>query len=148
MTPSGPASPVIGAAIIELEPGALVELRRFGRWRELVDEVAEGEDHAVLGHGRPGRPDPDVDPELRPLLVGEEVADAAIERPVEVARRRVEEVEDDAVGADQADGLVDDVAEDLGRVAQHGDPGGDLAQRLLRLGRGGRGPRAIRRARR
>ena len=31
-------------------------------------------------------------------------------------------------------GLLDDVAEDLGRVAQHGDPGGDLAQRLLRLG--------------
>ena len=117
-----------------LEAGALVELRGLGRRRELVLQVAEGQDHPVLGHGRPGRPDPDVDPQLGPLLVGEEVADPAVERPVEVARRRVEEVEDHAVGADQADGLLDDVAEDLARVAQHGDARGDLAQGLLRLG--------------
>ena len=32
------------------------------------------------------------------------------------------------------DCLDDHVAEDLGRFAQHGDAGGDLAQRLLRLG--------------
>ena len=36
--------------------------------------------------------------------------------------------------ADEAAGLLDDVLEDLGRLAQDRDPGGDLAQRLLGLG--------------
>ena len=38
------------------------------------------------------------------------------------------------VGANQAAGLRDDVLEDLARLAQDRDPGGDLAQRLLGLG--------------
>ena len=46
----------------------------------------------------------------------------------------IEQVEDDAVGPDQAAGLLDDVLEDLRRLAQDRDPGRDLAQRLLRLG--------------
>ena len=53
---------------------------------------------------------------------------------MQVAGRRVEEVEDHAVGPNQAAGLGDDVLEDLRRLAQDRDPGGDLAQRLLRLG--------------
>ena len=53
---------------------------------------------------------------------------------MEVARRRVEQVEDDAVGIDQPAGLGDDVAQDLAGLAQDRDPRGDLAQRLLGLG--------------
>ena len=36
--------------------------------------------------------------------------------------------------ADQAPGMLDDVLEDLGRLAQDRDPGRDLPQGLLRLG--------------
>jgi hypothetical protein len=52
---------------------------------------------------------------------------------VQVAGGRVEQVEDHPVGPDQAPGLGNDVLEDLGGLAQDRDPGGDLAQRLLRL---------------
>ena len=51
-----------------LEAGPLVELGRFGRWRELRGEVAVGEDDAALGDRGAGGADPDRDPELRPLL--------------------------------------------------------------------------------
>ena len=116
-----------------LEPGALVELGRFGRRREERREVAVGDDDPVLGDGGPGRPDADRDPELRPLLGAEHARQAVVVGPVEVAGRRVEEVEDHAVGPNQAPGLGDDVLEDLRRLAQDRDPGSDLAQRLLRL---------------
>ena len=39
-----------------------------------------------------------------------------------------------AVGAEQAPGLLDDAVEDDVGLAQGGDPGGDVAQRPLRLG--------------
>ena len=122
---------MIGAAIIESEPGPLVELGRFGRGRELRGEVVAGDDHPVLGHRGPGRSDPDGDPELRPLLGGEQVRQAVVVRPMQVAGRRVEQVEDDAVGVDEPARLGHDVAEDLARLAQDGDPGRDLAQSLL-----------------
>jgi hypothetical protein len=63
----------------------------------------------------------------------EDVGQTVVEGPVEVAGRRVEEVEDHPVGADQAPGLGDHVVEDLLGLAQDRDPRGDLAQRLLRL---------------
>ena len=46
----------------------------------------------------------------------------------------VELVDDRAVGAQQPERLVDDALEQVARLADRGDPGGDLAQRLLRLG--------------
>ena len=53
---------------------------------------------------------------------------------MEVARRRIEQIEDHAVGPDQTPGLGDHVVEDLLRLAQDRDPRGDLAERLFRLG--------------
>ena len=44
-----------------------------------------------------------------------------------------------AVRAEQAPGLLDDAVEDDLRLAQRGDPGGDVAQRTLRLGAAGDG---------
>ena len=82
----------------------------------------------------PGRPDPDRDPERGPLLGGERRAEAVVVGPAQVAGGRVEQVEDDAVGADEPPGMLDDVLEDLGRLAQDRDPGRDLAQGLLGLG--------------
>ena len=81
----------------------------------------------------PGRPDADRDPQLGPLLDREHRRQAVVVRPVQVAGGRVEQVEDDAVGTDQATGLGHDVAQDLARLAQDGDPGGDLAEGLLRV---------------
>ena len=116
-----------------LEPGPLVELGRFGGRREERREVAVGDDDPVLRDGCPGRADTDRDPELRPLLGAEHARQPVVVGPVEVAGRRVEEVEDHAVGTDQAPGLGHDILEDLRRLAQDRDPGSDLAQRLLRL---------------
>ena len=133
MTPSGPESPRDRGGDHRLEPGPLVELGRFGGRREERGEITVGDDHPVLRDRGPGRPDPDRDPEVRPLLGAEHARQPVVEGPVEVAGRHVDEVEDHAVGPDQAAGLRDDVLEDLGRLAQDRDPGGDLAQRLLRL---------------
>ena len=96
-----------------VEPGPLVELGRFGGRREERREVAVGDDDPVLRDGGPGGPDPDRDPELGPLLGAEHARQAVVVGPVEVAGRRVEQVEDHAVGPDQAPGLRDDVLEDL-----------------------------------
>ena len=48
--------------------------------------------------------------------------------------------------AEQAHGVLDDPAEDLVRVVQRGDPGGDVAQRALGLGAAARGPSATARS--
>ena len=58
---------------------------------------------------------------------------------MEVAGRGVEQVEDDAVRADQSARLLDDIPEDLARLAQDRDPGRDLAQALLGAGPTGEG---------
>ena len=50
---------------------------------------------------------------------------------MQVAGGRVDEIEDDAVGVDETAGLGHDIAQDVARFAQDGDPRRDLAQRLL-----------------
>ena len=69
-----------------------------------------------------------------PLLVGEQAGQPVVERPAQVVGARVEQVEDGALPADQPAGQLDDLLEDVGRVAQRGDARGDLAQGLLGLG--------------
>ena len=116
-----------------VEARAVVELGRFGRRRELGRQVVVGEDDPALGDRDAGRAHPDRDPQGRPLLVAEALRQPVVDRPVQVAVGRVEQVEDHPVGPDEAPGLRDDVAQDLARLAQDGDPGGDLAERLLGL---------------
>ena len=139
MTPSGPGLARDRRRDHRLEAGPLVELCRFGRRRELADEVVAGDDDPVLGDRSPGGPDADRDPEPGALIVGELPAEPVVVGPAEVAGRRVEQVEDDAVRPDQTPGVLDDVLEDLRRLAQDRDPGGDLAKRLLGLGAPGQG---------
>ena len=47
---------------------------------------------------------------------------------------RHHEIDPDALGAEEAGGLVDDVLEEVRRIADRGDPGGDLAEGPLRVG--------------
>ena len=54
--------------------------------------------------------------------------------PFDRARDGVEQVDDRAVGVEQAGGLLDDVLEQVARLADRGDPGGDLAEALLGFG--------------
>ena len=75
------------------------------------------------------------------LLGGELPAEAVVVGPAQVARLRVEQVEDGALAADQPARELDDLLEDLGRVAQRRDAGGDLAQGLLGLGAAARSSR-------
>ena len=51
----------------------------------------------ALGHGDARRADPDRDPQGGPLLLAEQAGQAVVHRPVQVAGRRVEQVEDDPV---------------------------------------------------
>ena len=117
-----------------VEPGPFVELRRLLRRRELRRQVVTGDDHPVLGDRHAGRADPHRDPEVGALLVAEEPAQTIVVRPAQVAGLRVKKIEDGAVRTDDAAGLLDHVLEDLGRVAEHRDPRGDLPERLLRIG--------------
>ena len=86
--------------------------------------LADREEHAVVGRLALLGAGPD-------LLV-----DARVVRPVDLARRRVEQVDDRAARPEQPGGLVDDVLEQLRRVLDGHHPAGDLAQRAL----GVRGP--------
>ena len=56
---------------------------------------------------------------------------ARVERPAEDVAVRLDEVEDRAVGADEPLRRVDDLLEQRARVADRGDLGRDLAERLL-----------------
>ena len=131
-----------------VEAGPLVELGRLGRRREQAVELVAGDDDAVLGHGDAGRALADRDPQLGPLLVGEQAGEPVVERPAQLVGAGLEQVEDGALPADQPTGQLDDLLEDVGRVAQRGDPRGDLAQRLFGLGPAGQSRRASGRARR
>ena len=79
-------------------------------------------------------PDPPT-PSGLPLGPGR-LVHAGVVRPVDLARGRVEQVDDRARRAEQPGRLVDDVLEQLGRVLDRHHPPGDLAQRAL----GVRGP--------
>jgi hypothetical protein len=61
------------------------------------------------------------------------VTQPGVVTPVEAVRRRVEQVEDRPVRTQQPVRLLDDVLEQLGRLADRRDAGRNLAQRLLRL---------------
>ena len=98
----------------------------------------------VLGDGDAGRPDADRDRQLGDLLGGERRrrrrsrTSSAGRSPSGSMRSRT-----DAVGADEPLGRVDDLLEERARVADRGDLGGDLAERLLGVGAAGelgRGP--------
>jgi hypothetical protein len=82
---------------------------------------------------------PDGDPELGALLGREPASQAVVVRPAQVTGLRVEQVEDGALPADQAARQLDDLLEDLRRVAQCRDAGGDLAKRLFRVRPAGKG---------
>ena len=132
MAPSGPASPMIGATMRSRRPspdgervGQLVVLE-LGR-----HVVADGDDPA-LGHGlaRDALAEPQVG-QLDALALG--VADARVVGPAQGLAVRVELVDDRAVGAQQADRLVGDALQDVAGLAHRGQPGTDLAQRLLGL---------------
>ena len=119
------------------EAGAVVELRRFGARRELRHQVVARDDDPVLGDGHPGGALPDRDPQLRALLVAEEPPQAVVERPAQLVGAGLQDVEDGPLPADQAARELDDLLEDLGRIAQRGDACGDLAQGLFRPGPAG-----------
>ena len=76
--------------------------------------------------------------ERPPLLVdGGAADDAAGTRDVgepDPTGRGHDQVDPDALRAEQPGGLVDDVLEQIARVADRGDPGGDLAKRPLGVG--------------
>ena len=120
-----------------VEPGAFVELGRLGARREQGVELVAGDDDAVLGDGDAGRALADRDPQLCPLLVREQAGEPVVERPAQLVGAGLEQVEDGALPADQPAGQLDDLLEDVGRVAQRGDARGDLAQGLLGLGPAG-----------
>ena len=130
------------------EAGALVELCRLGRRREQVARSSPAITTRSSATATPVAPTPTEIQSLARSSSRELLAEAVVERPVQVARGRVEQVEDRALPADEAAGQLDDLLEDLGRVAQGGDAGGDLAQGLLGAGPAGEpfaGPVELRR---
>ena len=72
--------------------------------------------------------------------------EAVVVGPAQVAGLRIEQIEDRALAADQPARQLDDLLEDLGRVTQGGDAGGDLAQGLFGVGAPGEVARGIGRA--
>ena len=71
------------------------------------------------------------------LLVAEEAPQAVVECPAQPVGAGLQDVEDRALPADEAARELDDLLEDLGRISQGGDAGGDLAQGLFRSGPAG-----------
>ena len=114
-------------------PVVLRQLVGRGHVGELAGEVVAGGDDTTLGH-RPAR-QPLAHPQPRRLDRGALfVGQPRVVGRHEHARLRVVLVDDGAVGAQQPEGLVDDALEEVAGLADGGDPGGDLAQRLLGLG--------------
>ena len=132
--PSTVASPMSGANAIEQTPGSREEVGVLGPVAEpLVGGVVVGRDDPPLAD----REEHAVAADAATLPLGPgRVLDARVVRPVDLAGRRVEEVDDGAARAEQPGRLVDDVLEQLRRVLDDHHPAGDLAQRALRL----RGP--------
>ena len=100
---------------------------------ELAGEVVARRDDPALGHRPAGQAL--ADPHRRgthrlALLIGQPRVVGRDEDPVEL----VVLVDDGAVGAQQPARLVDDALEQVARLADGGDPRGDLAQRPLGLG--------------
>ena len=107
----------------------------------LLEVVDPGIGEVVAGdHGRARLDGRRVDPDLgggalrRPGQVATELALARRRRPADPAGRRIDDVELGALAGQQPAGGVGDLLEELGRVADRGDPGRDLAQLLLRAG--------------
>ena len=121
------------------EPGPLVEVGVLGTGREQAGEIVPGDDDAVLGERRAGRAVADGDPQVGAFLGAELAPDAVVVRPAQVAGRGVEQVEDGAFPADQPAGELDDLLEDVGRIAHGRDAGRDLAQGLLGVRPSGEG---------
>jgi hypothetical protein len=104
-----------------------------------------GADHGPAGRDRLARR-----PVLeRPAVLvdggpADDVAGARDMGEADPAGRGDDEVDPGAGRAEEPGGLVDDVLEQVGRVADRGDPGGDLAECPLGVGLpAGRGPGAI-----
>ena len=111
-------------------PGQLVGRGQVG---ELPGEVVSSRDDPALAH-RPARqalahPEP-CRLDGRALLLGQT---GVIGRD-QHAHVGVVLVDHRAVGTEQPERLIDDALEEVARLADGGDPGGDLAQRLFRLG--------------
>ena len=102
--------------------------------REHRLRVLGGRDHPVLRDGRPRGAEADGDRHHSDLVGGEQVGDAGVERPADLVTPGVNEVEYGAIRVDEPLGGVDDLLEQRARIADRGDLGGDLAERLLRLG--------------
>ena len=100
---------------------------------ELAREVVAGRDHATFGHRLARQPLADPQP-LRTDEVALLVGQPRVVGRDEDALVGVELVDDRAVGPEQATRLVDDPLEQVARLADRGDPGGDLAERPLGLG--------------
>ena len=98
----------------------------------VVGGVLRGDDDAALADREVDARSADA--QRLPLGPGR-LVHARVVRPVDLARGRVEEVDDRARRAEQPGGLVDDVLEQLGRVLDRHHPPRDLAQRALRVGR-------------
>ena len=112
---------VLASSSVEVEVG------------ELAGQVVAGRDDPTLGHRPAGQALADPQPrrlDRCALLVGQ----PGVVGRDEHAGIRVVLVDDRAVGAQQPERLVDDALEEVAGLADRGDPGGDLAQRLLGLG--------------
>ena len=115
------------------DPGRPGELVGAVHVAELAGEVVARGDDPALGHGPAGQALAEPEPrgaDRLALLLGQ----PGVVGRYEHALVRVELVDHRAVGAQQAARLVDDPLEQVARSADGGDPGGDLAQRLLGLG--------------
>ena len=127
-----PAPRRAGAIASERSPTARATLVLVGRVLEPgIVEVVGREQRRPLGERSADDvlADERIAPAEPPLLV-----DPRVVAPLDPAGHRVEQVDDRAVGVQQAGGLLDDVLEQVAGLADRGDPGGDLAQALLGLG--------------
>ena len=100
---------------------------------EVARKIVAGGDHPAL---RDCRARQTLADHHRALAQGRSLVlrQAGIECPFQPLGHRVELVDDRAVGAKEALRLVDDVLEQVARLADRGDPGSDLTERLLGLG--------------
>ena len=112
--------------------GEVVDRRRVDE--AVVGEVVARDDLVALTDGTPEHPLPDADLESAEEIALGIVPDARVVCPADEAARRVDEVEEGSVGFEQPGGFVDRVLEDVRRVAQGGQAGGDLAEAALRVG--------------
>ena len=100
--------------------------------KRVVDEVVAGEDDLALAHRTAGDALVCGDRRLALRPLDRQVDRRVPERPVQPATLD-DELDPSAVGVEQPHGLVERSLEDVAGIVDGRDPGGDLAERSLRL---------------